>query len=229
MRFGDRTSTFSKDQKKILAALDEGLETRGLVSGSLGTRSAHGCAAVVGALVAFVVAVAVLGFGLGLVLTSLFGWSVAVPLAGAVIGVVAAAVGLAQVRRAARGYTSLGLGATRRVAGFERFFEGSEDLHARVAADAGLLRQYMGYAVAFDAVDRWVDAFDAPDLTWMGTDDPRVVDRWVTSSLFLAAATPPAPVSSGSRSSGFGGGGFGGGFGGGGVGGGSGGGGGGSW
>ena len=99
-------------------------------------------------------------------------------------------------------------------------------MHAKAAADAGLLRQYLGYAVAFDAVDRWVGAFAAPDLSWMGATDVGLLSGWVYGSTMRQASTPPAPVSTGSSSS-FGG--FSGGGGGGGFGGGSGGGGGGSW
>ena len=68
-------------------------------------------------------------------------------------------------------------------------------MHAKAAADAGLLRQYLGYAVAFDAVDRWVDAFAAPDLTWMGATDVSLLSGWVYGSTMRQASTPPAPVS----------------------------------
>jgi hypothetical protein len=147
-------------------------------------------------------------------------------IAGATVGVSVALWGLWRVRRAGGDLTTKGLGAVFRAEGFQRFFNESESMHARAAADEGLLRQYLGYAVAFDAVDRWVAAFDAPDLTWLGTSDIAVFTGFVYGSAMAQAATPPAPVSSGSGSGGFSG--FGGGFGGGG-GGGSGGGGGGSW
>jgi uncharacterized membrane protein len=145
---------------------------------------------------------------------------------GTVIGLAAALYGVRRVVRAGTALTTKGLGAAYRTGGFRRFFDESEAMHARAAADAGLLRQYLGYAVAFDAVDRWVEAFDAPDLSWLGTSDVGTFTGFVYGSSMARAATPPAPVSSGSGSSSSSG--FGGGFGGGG-GGGSGGGGGGSW
>jgi hypothetical protein len=224
VRFGDRTESLSESRNRILEQLDDDLERRGLLARRLGT-TGSGCGSrVVATFVTFAVAVAV-AVGGGLLLRNL-PWRPAMLLAGAAVGVAVALWGLAAVHRAGRDLTVRGLGASYRSQGFRRFFDASEEMHARAAADAGLLRQYLGYAVAFDAVDRWVGAFDAPDLAWLGTNDVALLTGWVYGSTIAHAATPPAPVSSGSGSSGFAG--FGGGFGGGG-GGGMGGGGGGSW
>lgn len=119
------------------------------------------------------------------------------------------------VAGAGRGATPKGLAASWRVRGFKRFFTESEAMHARAAADAGLLRQYMGYAVVFGHVQEWIDAFDAPDTSdWF-------VHRGLLGTAFVGftASSNWTPASSTSGfSSGFSG-----------AGGGSGGGGGGSW
>jgi hypothetical protein len=225
VRFGDRTEALSEARDRILEQLDDDMKDGDLLVRRMGTATATGCGAkVVGGvmLFAFTVGFAALG---GLFLRML-PWQVAMLLAGAGVALVTGLYGLDKVRKAGRDLTTTGLGASYRSEGFRRFFDASEEMHATAAADAGLLRQYLGYAVAFDAVDRWVGAFAAPDLTWMGASDVNLVSGWVYGSTMRQASTPPAPVSSGSGSS-FGG--FGGGGGGGGFGGGSGGGGGGSW
>ena len=105
-----------------------------------------------------------------------------------------------------------------RVRGFNRFFTLSEAMHDRAAADQGLLRQYMGYAIVFGHVTQWIAAFEDQDTSdWFASSSPM-------NAAFLgftAASLWSAPASSSSSS------GFGGGFSG--AGGGSGGGGGGSW
>ena len=125
------------------------------------------------------------------------------------------AVGAFFVRRAAKGLTPIGLAAAWRVRGFDHFFTSSEALHDRAAADQGLFRQYMGYAIVFGHVSQWVAAFDAPDTSeWFGTTSP--LNAAFIGFSAASVWSPPASTS------GFGGGG-------GGAGGGSGGGGGGSW
>jgi hypothetical protein len=121
------------------------------------------------------------------------------------------------VRGAARGITPKGLAARWRVRGFDRFFTDSEAMHARGAADRGLLRQYMGYAIVFGHVHQWVSAFDSPDTSeWFVTDRPlgAAFVGFTAGSMW----SPPASSSSSGFSGGFSG-----------AGGGSGGGGGGSW
>jgi hypothetical protein len=121
------------------------------------------------------------------------------------------------IGRAARGLTPTGLAAAWRVRGFDRFFTESEAMHDRAAADKGLLRQYMGYAIVFGHVTQWVAAFDAADTSdWFASTSP--LDQAFIGFTAGSLWSPPAS----SSSSGFGGGG-------GGAGGGSGGGGGGSW
>lgn len=221
-RFGDRAAGMGEARDQILGELDDDLRNAGLIERRLrGSVSGTG-ARITGAIVAFAIAVGLAAL-MGGFLQAL-PWRIAAVLAGLGVAVLVGAWGLTRVRRAGRDRTTKGLGAGYRAEGFRRFFDQSEEMHARAAADAGLLRQYLGYAVAFDAVDRWVEAFDAPDLTWMGAGDVRWVNAWAYGSVMHRASTPPAPVSSGSS-----GGGFSGGFGGGGFGGGSGGGGGGSW
>ncbi|HEY6532776.1 MAG TPA: hypothetical protein VIY72_10745, partial [Acidimicrobiales bacterium] len=226
VRFGDRAPEMGPSRNRILEQLDDDLKGAGLLRRRLGTEPSGCVAGVMEAGVLLVTGVAVFGIGLALLLKSALSWPTAMLVTGAAVGVAVALWGLWRVRRVGAELTTKGLGAVYRTEGFRRFFDESEAMHARAAADAGLLRQYLGYAVAFDAVDRWVEAFDAPDLTWLGATDVGVFSGFVYGSMMTRAATPPASVSTGSGSSSSGG--FGGGFGGGG-GGGSGGGGGGSW
>jgi|GEM_PF-2909020 len=59
-------------------------------------------------------------------------------------------------RTTTKQYTDRGRGAVHRIRGFERFFRDSEALHAQIAGNLGVYREYMGYAVAFDHLDDWV-------------------------------------------------------------------------
>jgi hypothetical protein len=127
------------------------------------------------------------------------------------------AVGAFFVRRAAKGLTPTGLAASWRVRGFDHFFTASEAVHDRAAADKGLFRQYMGYAIVYGHVSQWVAAFESPDTSdWFATTTP--LSYAFIGFTAASVWSPPASTST----SGFGGGGFG-------AGGGSGGGGGGSW
>jgi uncharacterized membrane protein len=134
------------------------------------------------------------------------------------VAVIVLGIGAIVVAGAARGLTPMGIAAAWRVRGFDRFFTASEAVHAPAAADQGLFRQYMGYAIVLGHVDRWIAAFDAPDTSdWFATSHPTNM----AFALFAASSIWSPPASSGSSS------GFGGGFSG--AGGGGGGGGGGSW
>lgn len=125
------------------------------------------------------------------------------------------AMGMLIVFGAAKGSTPLGLAAAWRARGFDRFFTESEAMHDRAAADQGLLRQYMGYAIVYGHVSQWIAAFQAQDTSdWFATTSS--IDHAFAG--FTASSNWTAPSSSGS-----------GGGSGGGAGGGSGGGGGGSW
>jgi hypothetical protein len=192
---------------------DRGLAVRGATAASLSSE-AHGARALFLGLV-----VVVLGcFVHALVLSSTGNDDAALAVQAVVAGVVLLLGGLIIVGTVARNLTPLGLAALWRVRGFDKFFDGSEAMHARAAADAGLLRQYMGYAIVFGHVDEWVGAFSGVDTSdWFETSGPLTLGLYG----FTAASlwTPPASSSS---TSGFGSGGGGGG-------GGIGGGGGGSW
>ena len=115
----------------------------------------------------------------------------------------------------------LGAAMAWRAEGFKRLFDESENYHAELAANAGVMRDYMGYAVTLGSVDKWTSAFPAEVQQDPSSSlySPLMVAAFYTS--VSSAATPPR-----SSSSGFSGGGS---FGGGGAGGGGGGGGGGSW
>jgi uncharacterized membrane protein len=117
-------------------------------------------------------------------------------------------------------YTSRGLGTALRAEGFERFFRESESAHAQAAERMGLMREYMGYAVAFNAVTTWVNAMPQTELDqWnMGTS-PLLYATLPSQRIWINSTTSaytPARSSGFSSGGGFsgGGGGFGGGGGG---------------
>ena len=223
--FGDSESTALDDRGtemgtlagELAENLTDDLERRGLApkgtrAGGVHARSGHwwilllGLFAVIGGAAALVVMVTVTGNrSAGLALQVL------------VAAIVLAIGGWIIIGRAARGLTPTGLAAAWRVRGFDRFFTASEAMHDKAAADQGLLRQYMGYAIVFGHVSQWVAAFGATDTSdWFATSSP--LDQAFVGFTAGSLWSPPAS----SSSSGCGGGG-------GGAGGGSGGGGGGSW
>ena len=162
VRFGDRTDAMSEARDRILEQLDDDMKDGNLPGPAPGHRLGAGCGAkVVGAVMLFVVH------------GRLRRPRRAVPADAAVAGGHAPRRGWRgrgdralrasrKVRKAGRDLTTTGLGAAYRAEGFRRFFDASEEMHAKAAADAGLLRQYLGYAVAFDAVDRWVRRLRRP-------------------------------------------------------------------
>jgi uncharacterized membrane protein YgcG len=213
----DRGSEMGTLAGEVAENLTDDLEDRGLAVHGTDAGGLRGVMRQVWLLVLGVVAV-VVGSVLHVVVVTATG-SEAAALVIETAFVIAAVLGIGAliVRGTARGLTPLGLAAAWRVRGFDRFFAGSEAMHARAAADTGLFRQYMGYAVVFGHVTQWVAAFDAPDTSdWFDSSVPlnSAFIGFTASSLW----SPPAS----SSSSGFGGGG-------GGAGGGGGGGGGGSW
>ena len=117
-------------------------------------------------------------------------------------------------------YTSRGLGTALRAEGFERFFRESESAHAQAAERMGLMREYMGYAVAFNAVTTWVNAMPQTELDqWSMGTSPLLYASLPHQRIWSNAATTaytPARSSGFSSGGGFsgGGGGFGGGGGG---------------
>jgi hypothetical protein len=118
-------------------------------------------------------------------------------------------------------FTSRGLGAAVRAEGFERFFRESEAAHAQAAERMGLMREYMGYAVAFNAVNSWVNAMPKAQLEqWNMSTSPLLFatlpDQRIWSNATTTAYTPVRTENSSGFSSGGGFSGGGGGFGGGG-------------
>jgi len=118
-------------------------------------------------------------------------------------------------------YTSRGLGTAIRAEGFERFFRESESAHAQAAERMGLMREYMGYAVAFNAVTTWVNAMPQAQLEqWNMNTSPLLFATLSQQRIWNNATTTAyTPVRSGNSSGFSSGGGFsggGGGFGGGG-------------
>lgn len=102
-----------------------------------------------------------------------------------------------------RGLTDRGRGAVRRIQGFERFFRDSEAMHAQAAVRLGLVREYLGYAVAFGAVREWVEAM--PDQVAQAATHGVDVAAWgtlATAPVWREASRSHATTSSGS--SGFG-------------------------
>ena len=118
-------------------------------------------------------------------------------------------------------YTTRGKAAALRARGFERFFTESEAIHAQAAERSGLMREYMGYAVALGHVDTWVSAMPSGQLdAWVGSGlgNPLLYGTFYRQRIFSRAVARTYSSSS-SRSGGFSSGGFsggGGGFGGGG-------------
>jgi uncharacterized membrane protein len=193
---------------------DRGLAVRGVTAGGLHGKTHVAWLAVVGGIAVIAGAVAH-----GLVVTVSGNRTAAIVIEVVLVAAIILGIGAIVVAGAARGLTPTGIAAAWRVRGFDRFFTASEAVHARAAADQGLFRQYMGYAIVLGHVDRWIAAFDAPDTSdWFATSHPASMGF----ALFAASSIWSPPASSGSSSSGFGGG-FGG------AGGGGGGGGGGSW
>jgi hypothetical protein len=118
-------------------------------------------------------------------------------------------------------FTSRGLGTAVRAEGFERFFRESEAAHAQAAERMGLMREYMGYAVAFNAVNSWVNAMPKAQLEqWNMSTSPLLFatlpDQRIWSNATTTAYTPVRTENSSGFSSGGGFSGGGGGFGGGG-------------
>jgi len=122
---------------------------------------------------------------------------------GGAVAVVWLVQGGLRDRMRVRGLTDRGRGAVRRIEGFERFFRDSEAMHAQAAVRLGLVREYLGYAVAFGAVREWVDAM--PDQVAQAATHGVDVAAWgtlATAPVWREASRHHATTSSGS--SGFG-------------------------
>lgn len=196
---GALASSLSEDLTDDLE--DRGLAVRGATASSLSTDSHGGRALFLGLL-----AVVVGCFAHALALQASGSDPTARIVQVVTVGVVLLLGGLLIVGTVARHLTPLGLAALWRVRGFERFFRDSEAMHARAAADAGLLRQYMGYAIVFGHVDRWIAAFEGVDTSdWFDSPGPLLIGMHA----FTAPSqwSPPSSSSSGFGSGGGGGGG----------------------
>jgi uncharacterized membrane protein len=118
-------------------------------------------------------------------------------------------------------FTERGCATALRARGFDRFFRESESIHAQAAVRSGLMREYMGYAVALGSVETWVSAMPSAQIeAWTGSGfaDPYLFRSLYTQRIF-ARSVARTFSSSSTRSGGFSGGGggrAGGGFGGGG-------------
>lgn len=213
----DRGAEMSALASAVADNLTDDLEDRGLAVRGADAGGLRGVMHQAWLLVLGIAAVAVGSIVHVIVVTATGNDSAALVVETVLVLLVILGIGGLLVRAAARGLTPLGLAAAWRVRGFDRFFAGSEAMHDRAAADKGLFRQYMGYAIVFGHVTQWVAAFDAPDTSdWFASSVPLnyAFIGFTAGSLW----SPPAS----SSTSGFGGGG-------GGAGGGGGGGGGGSW
>ena len=144
------------------------------------------------------------------------------------LGLVPAALLALAVSQKMAARTATGTGVLRRALGFKRFIDESEAHRARFAEQQHLFTEYLPYAVAFGATERWAKAFAGldtppPQPAWYAGPPGSMFDVVVFGSALDGFATSTtgtiaaSPTPSGSGVSGFGGGGFsGGGFGGGG-------------
>jgi hypothetical protein len=211
-----------------MSLLDDHLHDLGLISQKQlpfsATKSPAGC---VGAGSAGLMMLVFGGVGFA-VIRSIVGATASAAIVG--IGIAGALIGAALTRDAGRPrlYTRRGLGTLFRIGGFQRFFRDSEAIHARAASNYDVYREYMGYAVAFGDLDKWLGAMPA-DVAQSMIGGVPVADLallayhplWIASTRHYAAAHAPKSRSFSGGGGGFSGGGF--------SGGGSGGGGGGSW
>jgi hypothetical protein len=208
VRLSDRKTSMPGLATRQRSTVKRDLKAMGMIPKR--TRAHSGAHVLAGVLTA----VALVGAGIGLAAVASQG---VIALALVPIGIV---LGIITIFVPVSSFTPLGAAMAWRAAGFKRLFDESENYHAELAANAGVMRDYMGYAVTLGSVDRWTSAFPAEVQQATGSlYSPLMVAAFYTS--VSSAATPPR-----SSSSGFSGGGS---FGGGGAGGGGGGGGGGSW
>lgn len=197
---GTYSPAFAATWRQLGADLDPRSPARGWLRPGSGWRAlaalAGGLAvAAVGALVCLVVAASRLPG------TSVLGWLVVVPPALAV----GAGLGCATTAGGMRARTPEGFAAWMGVEGFRRFIVGSDAEYSRHAAESGVLRPYVAWAVAFGEVERWERACVAAGV------DPG--EGWVAggSGLSLAVAgltsdttrTATAPSSGGGGGGGF--------------------------
>jgi uncharacterized protein (TIGR04222 family) len=216
-----RNSALSAKVKTYVQQVDDQLRSLGLLTdktlnaGSI-SRGGKILARAVFILMLIIVAIFAAGVGSGSNTLNFF-----LPAAAFFIGAVILAYGRLSHSGQIGSFTSRGLGTAMRAEGFERFFRESESAHAQAAERIGLMREYMGYAVAFNAVTTWVNAMPQAQLEqWnMGTSPllfATLPEQRIWSNATTTAFTPVRTGNSSGFSSGGGFSGGGGGFGGGG-------------
>ena len=122
--------------------------------------------------------------------------------------------------------TPKGTAMVRRVMGFRRFVESpTQEGMAKMAERENLFSEYLPYAIVFDLVHKWAEAFEAlgkePQTDWYVSPHPfmlagfaHAMDGFSTVAAGTISSTPASSGSSGFGGGGFSGGGFGGGGGG---------------
>jgi uncharacterized membrane protein YgcG len=216
-----RNSALSAKVKTYVQQVDDQLRSLGLLTDKTLTagsipRSGKILARAVFIVMLIIVAIFAAGVGSGSNTLNFF-----LPAGAIFIGGVTLAYGRLSHSGQIGSFTSRGLGTAVRAEGFERFFRESESAHAQAAERMGLMREYMGYAVAFNAVTTWVNAMPKAQLEqWNMSTSPLLFATLPQQRIWdNATTTAYTPVRTGNSSGFSSGGGFsggGGGFGGGG-------------
>jgi hypothetical protein len=216
-----RNSALSANVKTYVQQVDDQLRSLGLLTDktlNAGSIPRGGKIVARAALFGMIIVAAIFAAGVGSGTNTL---NFFLPAGAIFIGGVTLAYGRLSHSGQIGSFTSRGLGTAVRAEGFERFFRESEAAHAQAAERMGLMREYMGYAVAFNAVNSWVNAMPKAQLEqWNMSTSPLLFatlpDQRIWSNATTTAYTPIRTENSGGFSSGGGFSGGGGGFGGGG-------------
>lgn len=222
-RLSDRKDEISAALSTYFVQVDNHLAELGLMNADFPARVAHSRTAKWISFVVWPFLFAFLGGFLGVFASALDVQKVMVPVIGALFGLAIMVAEWMSSDTTQAHLTPRGRGASYRARGFARFMNDSESIHARAAERMGVMREYMGYAVAFDAVTTWTDAMPEAvreEIPFLA--DPLALGMlWRAPVLTSSSRSAFAPATSSGGGFSFGGGGF--------SGGGSGGGGGGSW
>lgn len=222
-RLSDRKDEISGALSMYFVQIDNHLAELGLMNADFPARIAYSHKWRVLPFVVWPIAFAFLGGFLGVFASALGVQKFMVPVIGALFALAIMVAEWMSSDPTQAHLTPRGRGASYRARGFARFMNDSEAIHARAAERMGVMREYMGYAVAFDAVTTWTEAM--PEA--MREEIPFLADPialgmlWRTPVLTGSSRSAFAPSTSSGGGFSFSGGGF--------SGGGSGGGGGGSW
>jgi uncharacterized membrane protein YgcG len=216
-----RNSALSANVKTYVQQVDDQLRSLGLLTDktlNAGSIPRGGKIVARAALFGMIIVAAIFAAGVGSGTNTL---NFFLPAGAIFIGGVTLAYGRLSHSGQIGSFTSRGLGTAVRAEGFERFFRESEAAHAQAAERMGLMREYMGYAVAFNAVNSWVNAMPKAQLEqWNMSTSPLLFatlpDQRIWSNATTTAYTPVRTENSSGFSSGGGFSGGGGGFGGGG-------------